>query len=58
MNQKNLITYGLLALGLFLLLQPKKEDQPETEDNSGPIDPSEDPVPYETPSNSGVVMPL
>ena len=58
MNQKNLITYGLLALGLFLLLQPKKEDEPESEDNSGPIDPSEDPVTYEKPSDTGVVMPL
>lgn len=56
MNQKNLITYGLLALGLFLLLSPKKEDQPEGEDNSGPMDPEKDPVPYEIPSG-GVVMP-
>lgn len=56
MNQKNLITYGLLALGLFLLLQPKKEDQPEGEDNSGPLSPDE-PTPYETPSSGGVVMP-
>ena len=57
MNQKNLITYGLLALGLFLLLAPKKEDQPEGEDNSGPLSPDE-PTPYETPSEGGVVMPL
>jgi len=55
MNQKNLITYGLLALGLFLLLQPKKEDQPESEDNSGPLSPDEA-TPYEAPSG-GVVMP-
>lgn len=55
MNQKTLITYGLLALGLFLLLQPKKEDQPEGEDNSGPLGP-EEATPYETPSG-GVVMP-
>jgi len=57
MNQKNLITYGLLALGLFLLLQPKKEDKPEGEDNSGPLGP-EEATPYETPSEGGVVMPL
>jgi len=56
MNQKNLITYGLLALGLFLLLSPKKEDQPESEDNSGPLDTSSEPTPYEAPSG-GVVMP-
>lgn len=55
MNQKNLITYGLLALGLFLLLQPKKEDQPETDDNSGPLS-DDKPTPYEPPSG-GVVMP-
>ena len=55
MNQKNLITYGLLALGLFLLLSPKKEDQPETEDNSGPLS-DDKATPYEPPSG-GVVMP-
>jgi len=57
MNQKNLITYGLLALGLYLLLQPKKEDKPETEDNSGPLSDGEA-TPYETSSEGGVVMPL
>lgn len=57
MNQKNLITYGLLALGLYLLLAPKKEATPETSDNSGPLDTSSEATPYETPSESGVVMP-
>ena len=57
MNNKMLM-YGLLALGLLYVLNSKKEDQPEGEDNSGPMDPSKEPVPYETPSDSGVVMPL
>ena len=57
MNNKMLM-YGLLALGLLYVLNTKKEDQPEGEDNSGPMDPEKEPVPYETPSDSGVVMPL
>lgn len=56
MNQKNLITYGLLALGLYLLLAPKKEATPETSDSSGPLS-DDKATPYETPSEGGVVMP-
>jgi len=56
MNQKNLITYGLLALGLYLLLAPKKEDTPETSDNSGPMTP-EEATPFDPSKDSGVVLP-
>jgi len=56
MNQKNLITYGLLALGLYLLLAPKKDESSEDSVVVPPTGPEETSTPYEAPSG-GVVMP-
>ena len=56
MNQKNLITYGLLALGLYLLLGSKKDESSEDSVVVPPTGPEETSTPYEAPSG-GVVMP-